>query len=203
MTTQRAASCTVCVGSFVYTFINRPNTDHIDYVRFFAPDPATGQHSNKAVSGKIGTKDDRGQKKPLSVQSGPLSCTKLSKGEGTSKETTDIRLYFVSNGSIREAKLPHVRQDSDLTSEWVVPEGQSDDKLSIMNQGFNNRAVDQTSYLSSGKTSPAKETEEPPAPYVVFQASGEPEVINYAKASGTGDDTRWTNGRLPVQLVPA
>jgi len=197
--TQRAASCTVCVGFFVYTFINRPNTNHIDYVRFFESDPATGDRKNKAVSGKIGT-TERNEKKPISAQSGPLSCTKFFNDQDSS---TDIRLYFVSNGFIREAKLTDVNRDSDLNGGWVVPEGESDDKLSIMNQGFNDRAVDQTSYLSSGKTAPAKESEEPPAPYVVFQASGEPEVIKYAKASGTGDDTRWTNGRLPAKLVSA
>ncbi|KAM0710294.1 hypothetical protein Q7P35_002656 [Cladosporium inversicolor] len=194
--TQRAASCTVCVGFFVYTFINRPNTDHIDYVRFFESDPATGDRKNKAVSGKIGTKD-----RPISAQSGPLSCTKFwNEGDGS----TDIRLYFVSNGVIREAKLADIAPDSDLKNGWVVPEGRSDDKLSIMTGlGFGARGVDQTSYLSTGRTVRDKESGEPAAPYVVFQASGEPEVINYARSWGKGDDTRWVNGTLPVKLVPA
>jgi hypothetical protein len=40
---QRAASCTVDVGhpdgNSVFIFVNRPNTDWIDYIRFNERDP--------------------------------------------------------------------------------------------------------------------------------------------------------------------
>ncbi|GAB7331892.1 hypothetical protein MBLNU13_g03824t2 [Cladosporium sp. NU13] len=192
--TQRAASCTVDVGSYVYTFINRPRTDHIDYVRFSEKDPQTGG-PDKAVTGKVGTSGGT----PLVVQSGPLSCTKFFNRQDS---TTDIRLYFVSNSEIREAKLADVGPGSDLDGGWVVPKGKTDDRFSIMTGLVSSgREVDQTSYLTSGRTAP-KDSSEPPAPYVVFQAPGETEVINYARASGTGDSTRWNSGSLPVKLVP-
>jgi hypothetical protein len=182
----RAISCTVEVGGVVYTFINRPHTDHIDYVKFTEKDP-----QNTAESGKIGTKGGQA----ISTQSGPLTCTKFSKG--SKGENSDIRLYYVSNDFIREAKLSDVGPNIDLKSAWVVTENKTDDKASIMNLGFNARAIDQTSYMSSGRLSG------PSVPYVVFQAAGEPDVFNYARASGTGDQMRWDSGPLPVKLVPS
>jgi hypothetical protein len=38
---------------------------------------------------------------------------------------------------------------------------------------------------------------------VIYQASGKPEVIKFARASGAADDLRWNSGTLPVKLVPA
>ena len=151
---------------------------------------------DKAVTGKVGTNGGT----PLVVQSGPLSCTKFFNRQDS---TTDIRLYFVSNNEIREVKLADVGPGSDLDAGWVVPKGKADDRFSIMTGLVSSaREVDQTSYLTSGRTTP-KDSSEPPAPYVVFQAPGETEAINYARASGTGDSMRGHTGLLIGKLVPA
>lgn len=194
--TQRAASCTVDVDCYVYTFINRPNTSHIDFVRFFDQDPQT-TGPNKAVTGKVGTKD-----KAIIAEPGPLSCTKFiteDKTKGT--RSTDIRLYYVQGMEIKEAKFVNVKPDSDLKTGWVNIDESTDDRLSFMLMP--DRAVDQTSYLTTGRTVPPKGTSDPPAPYVIYQASGKPEVIKFARASGAADDLRWNSGTLPVKLVPA
>lgn len=186
--TQRAASCTVNVGSYVYTFINRPNTDHIDYVRFHESRPST-----EAQAGKVGTRGEI----PISVQSGPLSCTKFFNSEDSS---ADIRLYYVSNNMIKDAKLIDVGPDTDLKSAWIIPEAKTD-KLSVSVLDRNSRMVDQTSYMASGRTA-EKQTEprEPSAPYVVYQSAGQPDVIKYAWASGTGNKTHWDTSTLSVTL---
>jgi hypothetical protein len=199
--TQRAASCTVDVDCYVYTFINRPTTKFIDFVRFFDQDPQT-TGPNKAVSGKVGIKV-KGEAVPILAQSGPLSCTKFvteNKTKGT--KSTDIRLYYVDNNEIREAKFVDVKPDSDLNSGWVnPPDEQPDDKLSVV--WVPNRAIDQTSYLTSGRTVPSKGKSDPPAPYVIFQDAGKPEVIKYARVTGSAGDPRWESSTLPVKLVPA
>lgn len=187
---QRAASCTVNVGSYVYTFINRPNTDHIDYVRFHETKPST-----EAESGKIGTRGE----KPISVQSGPLSCTTFFNRDNT----TDIRIYYLSNGMIKDAKLLDVSKFTNLKSEWIVPDAKTD-KISVSVLDRNTRAVDQTSYMASGRTAGNdSEPREPQLPYVVYQSAGQPDVIKYAWASGTGEQTHWDTSTLPVKLVPA
>jgi len=200
--TQRAASCTVDVSCWVFTFINRPNTNHIDYVKFNEKDPAKDPQT-----GKIGTQGGV----PIPVSSGPLSCTTFVKDKGT-----DVRLYFVSNGTIRDAKVLGLTPSTDLKSAWVL--GDAKDKQSVTALDFNSRAVDQTSYMASGRTVGNKndpagkqpesagkpaEPREPPAPYVVYQSAGQPDIIKYAWASGTGDKTHWDTSTLPVKLEAA
>ena len=194
---QRAASCTVDVGCSVFTFINRPNTDWIDYIRFDESDP-TGTERNKAETGKVGVKGGQ----YIQAISGPMSCVKCYNPQ---KKTTDIRLYFVIAGALREAKLVDAGSTSDLKGGWVLmQEDGPDDMLSVTSANGldrNTRLVDQTSYMSSGKTS--GKGPEHQLPYVVYQVLNEPNVIRYAWAMGTGDQIRWKNDRLPVRLLPA
>jgi hypothetical protein len=196
--TQRAASCTVDVNCFVYTFINRPNTDFIDYIKF-KDDAPKDEGADKAVTGKIGTTDKNG-KRPIQCSTGPLSCTKIQNED----KSYDIRLYYVFDSKIREAKLAKVGKNSDLDFGWVALERVTDDRLNIMS-GLSSaqRAVDQTSYLTSGMTVPPREKKEPAAPYAIFQASGQPDFINYARASGPAGKQSWDVGSLPVKLLPA
>jgi hypothetical protein len=185
---QRAASCTVDVGSFVYTFINRADTGWIDFVRFNEDDP-TG---TKTITGKIGTKD-----KIITAQAGPLSCVKCANSQ--QKDATDIRLYFVASNKLVEARLVDVTSSPDLKTDLVVPVPNvaTDDTFSIVGEanGMDNnlRAIDQSSYMSSGRTGASR------LPYVVWQASGAPNVIRYAWATTTG----WKNDKLKVKLLPA
>jgi hypothetical protein len=197
--TQRAASCTVDVNCFVYTFINRPNTDFIDYIKFKDDEPKSVEAGKEPVTGKIGTTDKNG-KRPIQCSTGPLSCTKIQNED----KSYDIRLYYVFDNKLREAKLAKVGPGSDLNFGWVATERPTDDKLNITS-GLSTpqRAIDQTSYLSSGMTVPSKEKKEPAAPYVIFQASGQPEFINYARASGPAGKQSWDVGSLAVKLLPA
>lgn len=100
------------------------NTDWIDYIRFDESDP-TGTECNKAETGKIGVKGGQ----YIQAISGPMSCVKCYNPQ---KKTTDIRLYFVIGGALREAKLADAGSSSDLKGGWVLmPEGGADDMPSV------------------------------------------------------------------------
>lgn len=187
--TQRAASCTVEVahpeGNQIFIFVNRPNTDWIDYIRLDAKDPLDQQ---KAQAGKIGTKLTG----IIKASSGPLSCIAMPCQPGPASTMFDIRLYFVANSTLVEAKLVSAGPRSDMSTGWVLTDNtrSADNSLNIMNLNNNNRAIDQSSYMSSGKTREGQ-------PYAIWQALGQPSSTDFACFTKEG---RWTLNTLPVTL---
>jgi hypothetical protein len=117
------------------------------------------------------------------------------------KETsTDLRLYFVVNGTLREARYPCAGPKSNLKNGWVVLKENTEDRVSIMGKAGldqNIRAIDQTSYMSSGKTSKDH------LPYIVWQVSGQATTTRFAFAAKTNDQIRWDSKALTVELLPA
>lgn len=191
--TQRAASCTIDVyhpdGNCVFIFINRPSTDYIDYIRFDAANPT---NKDKAQAGRIGSKDGQ-----IKATSGPLCCVAMPLQPGQANTTSDIRLYFVANGTLSEARCPAAGPKSDMKNGWVLLTPGTDDTASIMNEAtgvsHNSRAVDQTSYMSSGKLGGQH-------PYVIWQSMGQPNSTEYAWSTKDGNQMSWTLKTLPVKL---
>jgi hypothetical protein len=192
MSSDRAASCTIDIASFVYVFINRPDTDFIDFVRFNEKDPT---NSSKTKSGRVGTTSGK-----VTVGQGAIACVKLPSPDATDKVSTDIRLYYLSSNRIVEARLPNaLSSDTDPASAWIAsPVKGEGDKFSIVGKhglDANTRLVDATSYLSAGRTKNGE------FPYVIFQVKGEVDYVRYAYAlKKDSGDVGWKADKLEAQL---
>ena len=189
---QRAASCTVDVahpdGNCVFIFVNRPNTKWIDYIRVDEKDP---RNPDKAQTGKIGTKG-----LPIEAFSGPMSCVAL-KTPGAQPPSTEIRLYFVQGNQLTEAVHACAGPKSDLKGGWTIPDKTTTDTLSITKSlSINSKAIDQSSYMSCGKTLPDH------LPYVIWQSSGQVASTQYASIVKMNGRNAMIQQPLPVELTP-
>jgi len=191
--TQRAASCTVDVahpeGNKILIFINRPDTNWIDYIRFDERDPT---NEETIETGKVGT-----SKGPIPVLSGPMSCVAMKCQPAQNKSTTDIRLYFVMDNKVTEAVFAGVGPKSKLDSGWLLPDEKTTDPLSIMKGvSRNSRAIDQSSYMSSGIV----KTPGGHFPYIIWQASGQATSTQYACATKDNDRVKWSLNNVSITL---
>jgi hypothetical protein len=126
----KTTSSTRVAGDYKYIFLNQPETQHIDYIRF--------KTSNRDVqTGKIGTSEGQ-----IFANEGPIDT--LVYGQS-------IRLYYIGNtlkgeNVVREVKLDNAdSDDTDPKKAWTW----SDEDLKFENEvSINVRRVDTSSFLA-------------------------------------------------------
>lgn len=130
----KTTSSTIVVGSYTYIFLNRPDTQHIDYIRFKSPD-------DDIQTGKIGASS-----RQIFINEGPINTLKFPNGS--------IRLYYIgitgnNDNVVREIKLDNAdSDDTDPKSGWVWSEVSDKDVLFENKVSINNRLVDTSSFLA-------------------------------------------------------
>lgn len=142
---ERTTSSTVFINGWTYIFLNRPNTNTIDFFKF--------RKAQEAASGKgeVGTAEG-----PLKARPGPISAIVFNDGS--------IRLYYTGPGKddsstavIREVKLPGAGEVStNAAKAWLKPEQAPELKFEE-DIAWDTRTVDATSFLSASTRIDAKE----------------------------------------------
>ncbi|ERF72744.1 hypothetical protein EPUS_04797 [Endocarpon pusillum Z07020] len=135
--TKRTTSSSVFVNGWTYIFLNRPDTDYIDFFKFKRPADA------KNSRGECGAKDGR-----LEARPGPLSALVFS--------DNSIRLYYTGPGKaggdpvLREAKLANAGSDNaDPSKDWLKP-GPANKELAFESDiGWKTRTIDALSFVSA------------------------------------------------------
>jgi len=128
----KTTSSTLVVGDYKYIFLNRPDTQHIDYIRFKSPDDDSVQ------TGKVGTSDRK-----IFTNEGPIDTLVYADGS--------VRLYYIginadNQNVVREVKLNNANSDqTDPQTAWTW----TDKDLLFENKVLTNtRLVDTSSFLA-------------------------------------------------------
>jgi hypothetical protein len=146
----KTTSSTLVVGDYKYIFLNRPDTQHIDYIRFKSPD-------RDVQTGKIGTSDGQ-----ITASEGPIDT--LVYGQS-------IRVYYIANTSngnnvVREIKLDKAdSDDTDPTKAWTSSGGDLKFEAGVL---ANWRLVDASSFLAV--------TSRNAQPALIFKPHGEDKI---------------------------
>jgi hypothetical protein len=126
-----------------------------------------------------------------------MGCVAIKSESAQQPPTTEIHLYFVMGGLLTEAIQACAGPKSDLKGGWVVPGRTTVDTLSITKPLSNNtKAIDQSSYMSFGKTFGGH------FPYLIWQASGQANSTQYAFITKENDRNSVTFKMLHVELTP-
>jgi hypothetical protein len=127
---QKTTSSSLAVGEYAYIFINRPDTQYIEFIRFKKPE--------QVQTGKIGRKDAS-----IFAKEGPVDCLSFS--------DKSIRVYYIGINAqgqnlVREVKLANAdSDDTDPKTGWTE---KADDLIFEDKVDMNTRLVDPTSFLA-------------------------------------------------------
>ena len=163
---KKTTSSTIPVGDWTYVFLNRPETSHIDYIRFKTPD--------KAETGIIGMDGQA-----IGSKEGPIDTLVFGGG-------TNIRLFYIADDdTVSEAKLPNANlDDTDPKKAWATT---GDDLTFESSISDATRTVDSTTFLAASVNGGK--------PVVVYKpkpSKKTPDFIQYCAWTGS----KWTTERL-------
>lgn len=155
----KTTSSTSIVGDYTYIFLNKPDTDDINWIRFTDP--------TKPTSGKI---------KGHESSEGPIASQVF--------QDNSIRLYysgisedFAPKSAIHEIRLPNAHKEgTDVTNDWVS--NQSGDKDIDFETKISEatRLVDGTSFLSCS----TKKVDGTLYPVITYKTTGKKGFFQYA-----------------------
>jgi hypothetical protein len=171
---RKTTSSTIPLGPWTYIFLNRPETKHIDYIRFKIP--------TQAETGIIGVK---GTAVP-SIE-GPIDTTTF----GGQKH---IRLFYISDDNIvSEAKLPDAdRDDTDPKNAWILPADDVSDLKFEKDIQEGTRTVDENVFLSASINSEGY-------PVVTFKAkAGKKQPTQGFIQYCAWDGNKWKTEKLDI-----
>ncbi|OAP55776.1 hypothetical protein AYL99_09928 [Fonsecaea erecta] len=177
--TKRTASTTAVVGEFTYVFLNRPNTDFIDWIRFKDPqNPVRGTIDN------------------IIAKHGPIASLVFS--------DNSIRLYYsgVSEDEnfkgkllVRELKFPAANA-TDTSNGWIKPATDASAKKSELNFEENvsegTRLLNALSFLSCS----TKNTPNGLIPVVTYRDISKD---HYIYAERNNKTNSWTASQLQLE----
>jgi hypothetical protein len=158
----KTTSSTLVIGDYKYIFLNRPDTQHIDYIRFKTPD-------DNVQPGKIGTSD-----RQIFTNEGPIDTLVFP--------NRSIRLYYIgitanNDNVVREIKLDNAdSDDTDPKKAWTWSDNSDKDLLFETKVPINNRLVDTSSFLAV--------TMRNGQPALSFKANNQ-DMIQYVYFNGT------------------
>jgi len=180
--TKRTASTTAVVGEFTYIFLNRPNTDFIDWIRFKDPQNPS-----------------RGSIKDIVAKHGPITSLVFS--------DNSIRLYYTGvledEGNfkgqlvVRELKLPAANAGAtDTSNGWIKPATGASAKKSELNfeenVGEGTRLLNAVSFLSCS----TKQTPDGLIPVVTYRDSSKD---HYIYAERNNKTNAWSTSQLQLE----
>lgn len=129
----KTTSSTLVVGEYTYIFINRPDTQHIDYIRF--------KKAADAQTGKIGVGSN-----PIIAAEGPIDSLTFP--------NNSIRVYYIemikeNQHLVREIKLDNANdRKTDPQTQFTWRTDKTKDLIFEEKVSLNIRLVDATSFLA-------------------------------------------------------
>lgn len=165
----KTTSAIVNAGEFAYIFLNRPDTKHINVVRFVPNDPKA-----KPIQGKISANQAE-----IVAKEGPFAAVPYSSGTSA----THIALYFFNaTGGISEIKLDNAHsKDTNPKTGWRS----KDEDITFQRQVKAASRVDGNSFLAGSSRNNR--------PSVLFTMAGDTDV-NFACYDGD----QWVTTVLPA-----
>jgi hypothetical protein len=130
----KTTSSTLVVGDYKYIFLNRPDTQHIDFIRFKSPD-------GDVQTGKVGTSE-----RQIFTNEGPIDTLVFP--------NRSLRLYYIgitgnNDNVVREIKLDNAdSDDTDPTKAWTWSDTSDKDLIFETKVPRNTRLVDTSSFLA-------------------------------------------------------
>jgi hypothetical protein len=174
----KTTSATVIAGKYTYIFTNRPNTSHIDIVRFIAGSEEQGRKQGKI---SVGSNE-------VFAKEGPIGALTYWTGDVKAPHIRHIVLYYfgTKDGTteIYEIKLDNASEEgTDPIKSWRSEGSDITFRASI------DREVDSTSLLAA--------TSRENRPTVVFTTKGKPNTIWYAFYD---EKAVWRTSQLPIPV---